>query len=115
MLAAADARPVGIFLNTDTPLTDLLGQVQRLADEAGVSAYLVGGPVRDELLGLPLKDLDVSVVGDAPALAARLADVVGGRLIVHHRFGTATVACPGRDRRSGHRPSGNLSPARFSA
>ena len=95
MLAAADARPVGIFLNTDTPLTDLLGQVQRLADEAGVSAYLVGGPVRDELLGLPLKDLDVSVVGDALALAARLADVVGGRLIVHHRFGTATVLAQG--------------------
>ena len=92
MLAAADARPVGIFLNTDTPLTALLGQVQRLADEAGVPAYLVGGPVRDRLLDLPLKDLDVSVVGDAPVLAARLADVVGGRLTVHQRFGTATVA-----------------------
>lgn len=91
MLAAADARPVGIFLNTDTPLTALLGQVQRLADQAGVSAYLVGGPVRDELLGLPLKDLDVSVVGDAAALATRLADAVGGRLTVHRRFGTATV------------------------
>lgn len=92
MLTAADARPVGIFLNTDSSLLALLRQVQRLADEAGVSAYLVGGPVRDRLLDLPLKDLDVSVVGDAPALAARLADVVGGRLTVHQRFGTATVA-----------------------
>lgn len=91
MLTAADARTVGIFLNTDTPLTALLGRVQRLADEAGVSAYLVGGPVRDQLLGLPLQDLDISVVGDAVALAARLADVVGGRLTVHRRFGTATV------------------------
>ncbi len=91
MLTAADARTVGIFLNTDTPLTALLGRVQRLADEAGVSAYLVGGPVRDQLLGLPLQDLDISVVGDAVALAARLADVFGGRLTVHRRFGTATV------------------------
>lgn len=91
MLTAADARTVGIFLNTDTPLTALLGWVQRLADEAGVSAYLVGGPVRDQLLGLPLQDLDISVVGDAVALAARLADVFGGRLTVHRRFGTATV------------------------
>ncbi len=91
MLTAADARTVGIFLNTDTPLTALLGRVQRLADEAGVSAYLVGGPVRDQLLDLPLQDLDISVVGDAVALAARLADVVGGRLTVHRRFGTATV------------------------
>ena len=95
MLAAADACPVGIFLNTDAPLTALLGQVQRLADESGVSAYLVGGPVRDSLLGLPVKDLDVSVVGDAPALAARLADAAGGRLTVHQRFGTATVATEG--------------------
>ena len=91
MLTAADARTVGIFLNTDTPLTALLGQVQRLADEAGVPAYLVGGLVRDQLLGLPLKDLDISVVGDAVALAARLSDEVGGRLTVHRRFGTATV------------------------
>lgn len=91
MLAAADACLVGIFLNTDTPLTALLAQVQLLADEAGVSAYLVGGPVRDKLLGLPLKDLDITIVGDAAALAARLADVVGGRLTVHRRFGTATV------------------------
>ena len=44
MLAAADARPVGIFLNTDTPLTALLGQVQRLADEAGVSCLSGGRP-----------------------------------------------------------------------
>ena len=92
MLAAADAYPVGLFLNTDARLTALLGQVQRLADEYGVSAYLVGGPVRDSLLGLRVKDLDVSVVGDAPALAARLADAAGGRLTVHRRFGTATVA-----------------------
>ena len=95
MLAAADACPVGIFLNTDSPLTALLGQVQRLADESGASAYLVGGPVRDSLLGLPVKDLDISVVGDAPALAARLADAAGGRLTAHQRFGTATVATEG--------------------
>ena len=95
MLAAADAYPVGIFLNTDSPLTALLGQVQRLADESGASAYLVGGPVRDSLLGLPVKDLDISVVGDAPALAARLAEAVGGRLTAHQRFGTATVATEG--------------------
>ena len=72
MTVAPDASPVGIFLNTDDSLTALLRHVQRLADKAGASAYLVGGPVRDSLLGLPVKDLDVSVVGDAPALAARL-------------------------------------------
>ena len=70
----------------------VLDSVRGLADAAGVSAYLVGGPVRDRLLGVPVKDLDICVVGDAPALAAQLADATGGRLTVHQRFGTAGVA-----------------------
>ena len=82
-------------MNTDAPLTALLAQVRRLAVKARVSAYLVGGPVRDNLLGLPVRDLDISVVGDAPALAARLAETANGRLTVHQRFGTATVAVQG--------------------
>ena len=91
MVAAPDASPVGIFLKPDAPLGYLLGKVRQLSRESGEPAYLVGGPVRDGLLGVPIKDLDVSVVGDAPAMAARLADLVGGRLTVHRRFGTATV------------------------
>ena len=72
----------------------VLDNVRRLAGLAGVSAYLVGGPVRDHLLGVPVKDLDICVVGDAPALAARLTDAIGGRLTVHQRFGTASVTTP---------------------
>ena len=63
MVATPDASPVGIFLNTDPCLVNLLTQVQKLASDSGVSAYLVGGPVRDNLLDLPVKDLDISVVG----------------------------------------------------
>ena len=95
MLSIPDASPVGIFLNTDPRLANLLAQVQYLADDSGVSAYLVGGPVRDSLLGLPVNDLDVSIVGDAPALATRLAESIEGRLTVHQRFGTATVVAGG--------------------
>ena len=64
-----------------------LQAVRRLAEEARVSAYLVGGPVRDFLLGAPVNDLDITVVGDAPALALRLADTLPGRITVHRRFG----------------------------
>ena len=70
----------------------VLDTIRQLANEAGVSAHLVGGPVRDHLLGAPVKDLDICVVGDAPALAARLADITGGKLTVHQRFGTASVS-----------------------
>ena len=91
MLTAPDASTVGIFLNADPPIADLLRQVQKLAGDSGVSAYLVGGPVRDHLLGAPVKDLDVSIVGSAPSLAQKLADVLGGGLKVHPKFRTATV------------------------
>ena len=58
----------------------------------GLEAYLVGGPVRDLLLGASTTDLDVTVVGDAVAVAEKLAADIDGRLTVHQRFGTATVA-----------------------
>src|SRR5215210_5724771 len=59
-----------------------------VAEAAGDSdIFLVGGAVRDLLLGHERADLDVVVEGDAIAIARRL----GGELIVHERFGTATV------------------------
>jgi tRNA nucleotidyltransferase (CCA-adding enzyme) len=61
----------------------------RLGDAAGV--YLVGGAVRDLLLGGSPFDLDLVVEGDAAALAAGL----GGEQAVHDRFGTSTVRLDG--------------------
>ncbi|MCH7713000.1 MAG: CCA tRNA nucleotidyltransferase [Chloroflexi bacterium] len=55
----------------------------------------MGGPVRDALLGRPIKDLDFCVEGDAPALAQRLAVELAGQTVVHPRFGTATVLAAG--------------------
>ena len=54
--------------------------------------FLVGGPVRDALLGLAVADLDFSVEGDAIALARKLARRLGGKVTAHSRFGTATVS-----------------------
>ena len=62
-----------------------------LAQEAEVSIYLVGGPVRDALLGSPVADLDFSVEGDAVAIAKRFAGETGGKITAHPQFGTATV------------------------
>src|SRR3954468_10096296 len=60
-----------------------------MAGEAGV--YVVGGAVRDKLLGRVPRELDLVVEGDAIAVAKRAAERVGGALTVHERFGTATV------------------------
>jgi tRNA nucleotidyltransferase (CCA-adding enzyme) len=59
--------------------------------------FLVGGAVRDLLLGREPVDIDVAVEGDAEAVAALLAEALGGEVVVHERFGTATVVAGGAD------------------
>ncbi|MFQ5848787.1 MAG: CCA tRNA nucleotidyltransferase [Candidatus Methylomirabilales bacterium] len=65
-----------------------------LGEGEGVSVYLVGGPVRDLILGRPTADLDLAVAGDAVAFAKGLAAHLETRATVHPRFGTATLILP---------------------
>lgn len=58
------------------------------AEASGSEAYLVGGAVRDALLGATRAELDVVVVGDPLALAGELGEVIRA----HERFATVTVA-----------------------
>jgi len=53
--------------------------------------YLVGGVVRDLLLGRANFDLDLVVEGDAISLAGQLMSVTPGKLVTHPRFGTAKL------------------------
>ncbi len=62
-----------------------LGRLREAA--AGAPLYLVGGPVRDLLLGRQPLQLDVAVEGDAAEVARRL----GGEVIEHDPFLTATT------------------------
>ena len=76
-------------------MEDLLDRLRRLAcgrrllDAAGAAGgvHLVGGAVRDLLLGRVPRELDVVVEGDVDALAAALGTVTA----THARFGTVTV------------------------
>jgi tRNA nucleotidyltransferase (CCA-adding enzyme) len=54
--------------------------------------YLVGGMVRDVLLGRAVKDFDLVVEGDGTALAELVLKKYGGRIMIHPWFGTATWA-----------------------
>src|SRR5690242_5223386 len=66
--------------------------LDRAREEAGATAiYLVGGAVRDLLLGRDRTDLDIVVEGDAAGLARRL----GGAIRTHERFSTAKVEVDG--------------------
>jgi tRNA nucleotidyltransferase (CCA-adding enzyme) len=53
--------------------------------------WVVGGAVRDLLLGGRPSDLDLVVEGDALPVARRAAERLDGEVLVHERFGTATV------------------------
>ncbi len=70
---------------------DLIQKAGALAAEKRLGIYLVGGVVRDVLLGQANSDLDLVVEGNAVGLAESLAGEVGGRLVVHRRFGTAKI------------------------
>jgi tRNA nucleotidyltransferase (CCA-adding enzyme) len=81
-------------------LTDELRRLERLqpvfdavaaVSEPFEGVYLVGGTVRDILLGERSFDVDIAVEGDAIALAQALADALGGRVRPHEKFGTAVV------------------------
>src|SRR5436189_427446 len=81
-------------------LTDELARLERLqpvfeavaaVSEPFEGVYLVGGTVRDILLGERSFDVDIAVEGDAIALAQALADALGGRVRAHEKFGTAVV------------------------
>lgn len=78
------------------PAADAFRALRRCA-QRGRRLYLVGGPVRDALLGRPVGDLDFAVAGDALALAAELQGELGGQWRIHARFGTAS-GCVGGQR-----------------
>src|SRR6185295_10761318 len=62
-----------------------------LADRMDVSLYVVGGFVRDLLLGCVNPDIDLVVEGDGIAFAREFAKQNGARITIHERFGTAVV------------------------
>jgi len=79
------------------PLLDLLQQASSLAQEMGYPLYVVGGFVRDLLLGAPTLDMDLVVEGDATKLARRLARDIDAHTRSHKQFGTAKIILAGRE------------------
>ena len=67
--------------------TDFVHELSRLlrANDIDDPIYLVGGAVRDAYLGLPIKDFDIAVNGDAIVLARRVADWLGADTFVLDR------------------------------
>ncbi|MBC9783092.1 CBS domain-containing protein [Heliobacterium chlorum] len=70
---------------------NLFEDIGRLADDEGIQIYVVGGFVRDLLLGVSNLDIDLVIEGDGIRFATTLARFLKGRLRVHEKFGTANI------------------------
>jgi poly(A) polymerase len=70
----------------------LLRKVGEIADQHSVRAFVVGGFVRDLLLGKQVKDIDVVVVGEGVDFGTVVARELGrSNLVVFEKFGTAML------------------------
>jgi tRNA nucleotidyltransferase (CCA-adding enzyme) len=92
----AGARSTSRFLSSIESLLpaevrDALHALGELAEERGLRAHVVGGFVRDMMVGRRNLDVDVVVEGDGVAFAQAAADALDGRVKVHRRFGTAVL------------------------
>lgn len=64
--------------------------LSQYATEQQLDVYVIGGWVRDLLMGQPSKDIDILVLGDGPALAAACAQILRVKKVsIFKNFGTA--------------------------
>jgi tRNA nucleotidyltransferase (CCA-adding enzyme) len=82
---------------------ELLKAIAKIAVNHQAALYIVGGFVRDLLLGYPSLDFDLVVEGDAISLAEAVKEKYGGKITTHKKFGTAkwvleNIEFPGIDK-----------------
>src|ERR687886_2810917 len=90
-----------------SPVPEKILRLARAVRDAGGRALLVGGCVRDRLMGREAKDWDVEVYGVEPAVLRELLDrlgrvnVVGEAFTVYKLGRDLDVSLPRRERKSG--------------
>lgn len=72
----------------DRKIFPIIGDI---ADQMGVSAYVIGGFVRDYFLGRECKDIDVVVIGSGVEVAEALGAKLKTKVTVFKNFGTAML------------------------
>jgi tRNA nucleotidyltransferase/poly(A) polymerase len=81
----------------------IIKTIGKLADEMNLETYMVGGFVRDLMLGRPCNDFDFVTIGSGIELATALANHFDNKyhLAVFKNFGTASLKySPGKKARS---------------
>ncbi len=75
----------------DKKLMSLFQTIARIGEGSNYGVYVVGGFVRDLLLGIRNLDIDIVVEGDGIGFAAELATELQGRVKSHVKFGTSVI------------------------
>ena len=70
---------------------DSVDRIAHMVNEQGGTAYFVGGYVRDRLLGIENKDVDIEVHGITPGELEKILDSIGGRIEIGKSFGVYTL------------------------
>ncbi len=73
---------------------EILDLLRKIGNKARSPICIVGGFVRDLLLGRENLDLDIVIEGDAISFARELGESWGWEIQTHQRFGTATLIQP---------------------
>ncbi|MBI5576498.1 MAG: CBS domain-containing protein [Deltaproteobacteria bacterium] len=76
-------------------VVDLLRSAGTVAERIGMSAYVVGGFVRDLVMRIDNLDVDIVIEGDGIEFAEAFARENPCRVRPHHKFGTAVLIFPG--------------------
>lgn len=70
----------------------ILRTLGSIADTHSLEAYVVGGYVRDALLGKTVNDIDIVVVGSGIEFAKKIAKHFGNsKIVLYEKFGTAML------------------------
>ena len=80
---------------TDKEL-EVLQKIALSAEELGLPCYLIGGFVRDKILGRDTKDMDIVCLGDGILLASKVGEKFNPKPEVNFfkNFGTAHIKIP---------------------
>lgn len=92
-LLSGGAMDLAMTMKRELPgrLVSRIKEIGAEGDRVGMNVFLVGGFVRDLLLGARNYDLDLVVEGDAISFGKELRNKTGGTLVEHRKFGTATL------------------------
>ena len=73
---------------------EILSKIGKIADSLNYPCYVVGGWVRDLLLGTKNDDIDIVVVGSGKTIAEEVAKYIHGKVAIYESYGTAQIKTP---------------------